>query len=108
MVWLSLSFQEAHAHAQVEIPKYFAAKGDLEMQVRDAVMQESRDECAKAAQLLSSERIDDQSIELAKSEMLARRLLRQQLQTVDSLREKGFLVDSEASALAQDVHHALH
>jgi len=103
-IFIALSFQEAHARAQAEVPKYFAADDALDNQVQQLVAHESSLQCRKAAELLES--LPPDVVELGKSEMLARKLLHLQRDRIGHLREKGLLTDSEASLMDHSVQHA--
>jgi len=103
-VYIALSFQEAHARAQAEVPKYFSADDALDMRVQQQVAHESSLQCRKAAELLESVSAD--VVELGKSEMLARKLLHLQQDRISHLKEKGLLTDGEASHMAHQVQLA--
>mmetsp|Transcript_62900 Transcript_62900/g.195180 ORF Transcript_62900/g.195180 Transcript_62900/m.195180 type:complete len:279 (+) Transcript_62900:2-838(+) len=105
-VYVALSFQEAHARAQSEVPKYFAADDELDAQVHKQVARESSLQCSRAAELLG--RLPPEAVELGKSHMLARKLLQVQLDRVGHMKEKGLLTDAEASFLQHQVKEATH
>lgn len=104
-VWLSLSFQEAHTRARADVPKYFNAKTPVEEEVQELVLKESEEQCSLAAQAL--ENVQPASLELGKSEMLARRVLTMQIEKVSHLHEKNIISEAEASHLQHTVKDAL-
>jgi len=103
-VIIALSFQEAHARAQAEVPKYFAADDALDNQVQQQVARESSDQCRRAAQLLAC--IPADIVEMGKSELLARKLLHLQQDRISHVKEKGLLTASEAADMDHQIQHA--
>merc|ERR1712048_589446 len=103
-VYLALCFQQAHLLAQAEVPKYFAASDEFDLQVQQQVARESVLQCRRASELL--EQVPVEAVELGKSEMLARKLLHQQIEQVRHMVEKGLLTVSEAHHLEQQIQES--
>eukprot|EP00929_Paragymnodinium_shiwhaense_P075087 TRINITY_DN3839_c0_g1_i3.p1 TRINITY_DN3839_c0_g1~~TRINITY_DN3839_c0_g1_i3.p1 ORF type:complete len:1009 (+),score=126.20 TRINITY_DN3839_c0_g1_i3:174-3200(+) len=101
----ALCFQDAHAMARQEVPKYFGAQDVMEIQVQQTVDRESAEQCRRATELL--DRLDSRLVELAKSQMLARRLLQMQSSHIEHMSENGVLSASEASQLKEDIDTAM-
>jgi NhaP-type Na+/H+ or K+/H+ antiporter len=108
-VFVALSYIEAHTFAQEELidrmPKRLGRSDKLDVIVQNRVVKESvdqRQEAQKFVGLLPSD-----FVELGKSEMLARRLLHQQVTEVQQKKEMGFLSSKEADHLCEPCHEAL-
>ncbi|CAJ1330028.1 unnamed protein product [Effrenium voratum] len=96
-----LSFLEAHRSAREELPRFFHDSA----QVKETVAAESMDECKDAQQMLQA--LPDDLVTLARTEMLARKLLQQQLHEVEELKERGLLTSADASKLGHHVQSEL-
>lgn len=98
-VYVVLSFQEAHMYAQEEVKKYLSTRDPVAIEVMQRVASESEDQLQRASALLGE--LSQDSVELGRSEMLARKLLHQQLSHVEHMEESGLLTPSEASSMQQ-------
>jgi NhaP-type Na+/H+ or K+/H+ antiporter len=96
-VLVILSFQEAHLEAQKQVPKYLDMEDAFDVKVHQQIRQESALECEQAADFLR--RLPAQDVEMAKSEMLARKLLNSQIKHINEMEEKGVLSSFEAGHL---------
>jgi len=103
--FVALSYIEAHTFAQAEIPQNIGMDDALDMRVQKQVIHESNLQKQKAADLIS--RLPPQTVEVAKSEMLARRLLRQECEEIHHMQEAGFLTQAEANHLQEPCLKAL-
>lgn len=103
-VYIALSFQEAHVHAESAVPEHMGSSGRWNDGITQQVCRESCEQRARAAELL--EQIPKRFVELGKSEMLARKLLHTQRESLAELREQGFLTASEASHMEHQVLEA--
>jgi hypothetical protein len=97
VVYAVLSFQDAHHHAQAQIPQYCGTEDPLDVRVHNQIREESTAQCARATELL--QRLPQQDVEVGKSEMLARKLLHSQIRHLNEMREKGVLTSVEAGHL---------
>ena len=97
-----LSFMEAHRRAREELPRFF--HGD-DIKVQRQVSEESLAECLEAEVILKA--IPEDLVVLARTEMLARKLLQEQLHEVDELKERGLLTSADASKLGHHVQAEL-
>lgn len=109
IIYGCLSFLDAHHRAQEEVPAYFqSASGVNEallVQVEQQINIESTQECQRALQQLQA--LPVEKVTLAKSKMLARRLLNLQIDEVQFLKSKGVIAEMEASELEHNVHEAI-
>merc|ERR1719221_1947064 len=96
-VYVALCYQDAHERARSEVPTFFGSDSELDAKVQQRVAEESLEQCKKAAELL--ELVPAESVELGKSEMLARKLLQLQMEHVTTMLDKGLLTNSEANVL---------
>jgi len=104
-IQLLLSFLEAHQNAQHEVPKYFATEASAEMrEVESKVRKESIAQCQSAKEMLRehSQELQD----LAKSEMLARKVLHIQAKEIAEMQEKGVITASEANDFKHQIYDA--
>jgi len=101
-VYCILSFMHAHQEAQREVPLFFDASSS---QVQDTVAGESKAQTDEAKHFL--DKIPADMVKLGKTEMLARKLLHNQLSEVDKLKERGLLASADASKLEHGVQAAL-
>merc|ERR1740117_2576750 len=90
---VTLCFMEAHARARRSMPEICVLHGAVDQEVHDEVLKESEQSSKLAADYLAT--IDASTVELAKSEMLSRRLLKLQIEKVDNLQNKGVLLATE-------------
>ncbi|CAE7360853.1 NHX7 [Symbiodinium natans] len=97
-----LSFLEAHRQAREELPRFFHNDS---LEVQDLVAAESTAEVLEATKLLQGLPAD--VVTLARTEMLARKLLQEQLEEVAELKERGLLTSSDASKLDHRVQDSL-
>lgn len=97
VVYAVLSFQDAHLHAQAQVPQYCGTEDPLDVRVHKQVREESVAQCARATALL--QRLPQQDVEVGKSEMLARKLLHSQIRHLREMKEKGVLTSVEAGHL---------
>mmetsp|Transcript_252 Transcript_252/g.540 ORF Transcript_252/g.540 Transcript_252/m.540 type:complete len:934 (-) Transcript_252:70-2871(-) len=104
-VYVALCYQEAHLRARAEVPTFFGADSELDKRVQQKVAQESTEQCKQAAELL--EVVPAESVELGKSEMLARKLLHLQMERVTHMLDKGLFTNSEANHLEHQVTQAV-
>lgn len=107
-VFASLFFQEAHHHAREELPKFFGSLDTVSLKLQEEVFDESKAQCALASAFLEAE-LQAQQIDyltLAKSEILARHLLQQQLESVTLMQEMGIFTDAETEGLLEGVQVA--
>lgn len=104
-VYAVLCFQEAHTRARKEVLQLFNTGDDLDERVHRLVSLESEAECRRATELLML--LPANHVELGKSEMLARRLLHKQMESVQELEEKGLLTAAEASELEHRAHDSI-
>jgi len=103
--FIILSYIEAHTFAQHELPLCLGKDCGLEGKVYSQVIHESNLQKQKADDIAGI--LPPDSLELAKSEMLARRLLRQNLHELDEKEEAGFLTYAETDELRKPCHKAL-
>lgn len=104
-VYAAVCFMDAHAHAQHELLEHYGGEDTLEKEVQKKVISESQQQSAQAKQLLDS--VSPQYVELAKSEMLARRILHSQIHRVHHVLETGILTASEAGNLEREADEAV-
>mmetsp|Transcript_56523 Transcript_56523/g.105992 ORF Transcript_56523/g.105992 Transcript_56523/m.105992 type:complete len:818 (-) Transcript_56523:92-2545(-) len=97
-----LSFLEAHRQAREELPRFFHNDS---IQVQDLIAAESKAQASEAARML--EGLDKELVTLARTEMLARKLLQEQLEEVSELKERGLLTASDSAKLGHRVQGAL-
>ncbi|CAE7328094.1 NHX7, partial [Symbiodinium pilosum] len=97
-----LSFLEAHRNAREELPRFFHNDS---VEVQDLVAAESTAEVLEATRLLQT--LPENLVTLARTEMLARKLLQEQLDEVAELKEQGLLTASDASKLDHRVQGSL-
>jgi hypothetical protein len=112
-----LSFLEAHAAARLELQSkegVFAEIGHHNSQqdcpvsskaARDRICDESREECAKAQAVLAA--IPSEFKEVAKCEMLARKLLRSQKDHIHHMEEHNLITHAEAKEMVSHVSKAM-
>eukprot|EP00439_Symbiodinium_sp_Y106_P002991 s186_g1.t1 len=93
-----LSFLEAHRQAREDLPRFFHNDS---VEVQDLVAAESTAEALEATRLLQG--LPSDLVTLARTEMLARKLLQEQLDEVAELKERGLLTSSDASKLDHGV-----
>merc|ERR1712232_1314814 len=79
---------------RAEVPRYFGELYDLDREVQQIVNNESRELCEEAQRLLSN--IDAELVAFGQSRMLAQKLLRLQLDEVETLVKEGALSAQEA------------
>jgi len=101
----ALSFQDAHHRAQREVPKYIGSGERFDDEVEAQIARESSEQCELAEKMLGM--LPKEQVEVAKSKMLARKLLSQQLERISFMSEKGLLTESEASHMEQNVNEAI-
>lgn len=104
-IYAVLSYQEAHKHARGSVPKYFTEGEELDRQVQEIIADESRKACQEAGRLLQG--VDDRAVTFGRSRMLAQKLLRHQLEEIETLSHHGILNMSEAHHITDDIHDAL-
>jgi hypothetical protein len=104
-VFVALSYIEAHTFAQNAIPESLGRDDAVGVRVLKQVIQESSLQVQKASTYI--ENLPPEFVEMSKSEMLARRLLRQHIAEVQHKQEGGFLTSKEAETLCAPCHHAL-
>jgi len=104
-VYAATCFMDAHAHAQHELPEHYGSEDTLEKEVQNKIIAESQQQCAQAKELLDS--MPPQYVELAQSEMLARKILHSQIHRVHHELERGILTAAEASNLERDADEAI-
>jgi len=104
-VFIALSYVEAHTFAQEEIQHSLGRDDALDVKVQQKVVEESNKQREMAMKFISH--IPHEFVELGKSEMLARRLLRQHMHEVDEKQECGFLTKTEAEHLNEPCLEAL-
>lgn len=104
-IYVALCFQEAHAHARLELPNFFGTDTSLDASVQEQVAYESQQECLRAAEFLQL--MPEEQVELGKSEMLSRKLLQVQMEEIVDLLSKGLLKQSEADFLENQVTTAM-
>lgn len=97
-----LSFLEAHRQAREDLPRFFHNDS---VEVQDLVAAESTAEALEATRLLQG--LPSDLVTLARTEMLARKLLQEQLDEVAELKERGLLTSSDASKLDHRVQSSL-
>jgi len=98
-VYAALAFIEAHKAARAEVQQQFCTEEIFGLQVKMAVAEESKAQCARAHSALAHLPLD--AVEAGKSRMLAGRLLNLQVQKVTELKEMGILSQTGAG-------HILH
>jgi len=104
-VFVALSYIEAHTWVQEEIPQSLGRDDAVGLRVQKQVVHESNLQRQKALNFIGG--LPPEFVVLAKSEMLARRLLRQHISEVQHKKEAGFLTQAEATYLVGTSHHAL-
>jgi len=104
-VFVALSYIEAHTWVQEEIPQSLGRDDAVGLRVQKQVIHESTLQRTKALNFIST--LPPEFVELGKSEMLARRLLRQHISEVEHKKEAGFLTQAEATYLVETSHKAL-
>jgi len=104
-VYAAVCFIDAHAHAQHELPEHYGGEDTLEKEVQKKIIAESQQQCAQAKELLDS--MPPQYVELARSEMLARRILHSQIHRVHHVLEQGILTSKEAGNLEREADEAV-
>jgi NhaP-type Na+/H+ or K+/H+ antiporter len=104
-IYVALSFIEAHTFAQVEVPRNIGTDDAVDIRVQKQVLHESNLQKQKAIDLIES--MPMWLVERCKSEMLARKLLRQRLGMVEHMKTGGFLTKAEATHIEEPCHHAL-
>lgn len=104
-IYVALSYIEAHTFTQTEMPPNIGMDDALDVRVQKQVIQESNRQMQKASDLIQS--FPGWLVERCKSEMLARRLLKQHLAEVEHMHESGFLTKSEAEHICEPCLHAL-
>lgn len=100
-VYVVLSFLEAHAYAQEEMKKYLSSRDPVATEVIERVASESEEQRQMATAMLGQ--LKQEYVQLGKSEMLARKLLQEQLAHVGHMEESGLLTPSEASNMTHKV-----
>merc|ERR1719217_1241419 len=104
-VYAVLSFLHAHTRAQEEVPSYFGKNDPLVSRIQQQVNGESNHQCQWAKRRLDMIQAD--TISLAKSKMLSRRLLDLQTDEVRFLKGKGVLTETEASVLEWKINDSM-
>jgi NhaP-type Na+/H+ or K+/H+ antiporter len=104
-VFVALSYLEAHAFAQEQIQLSLGRDDDVGVRVRKQVIHESTLQRQQALEFVAQQ--PPEFVELSKSEMLARRLLRKYIHEVVEKKESGFLSKGEADHLCDESHEAL-
>jgi len=100
-----LSFIKAHEHAQEHVPLYFG-KGDPHIaHVAQQVNSESEHQCQIARQRLAE--LPEQAVTMAKSRMLAHRILHQQKEEVELWKKRGMLSEQEANEFIERIKENL-
>lgn len=100
-----LSFLQAHARAQEQVPLYFGKGDSLVAHIQQQVNGESEQQCQLARQRLAE--LPPEAIVHAKSRMLAQRILDMQKDEVEMWKQKGVLTEREATLLGDRVNDAL-
>lgn len=104
-VFIALTYIEAHTFAQEEIPLSLGRDDPMDVRVQKQVIHESNLQKQKALEFVAL--LPSDSVELGKSEMLARKLLRQHIHEIEEKEEAGFLSHMEAEHLCEPCRHAL-
>jgi len=107
IIYACLSFLDAHHKAQEEVPHFFRSDDEDPQiaRVEQYVHTESMRECQRAHQRLQL--LPGDKVTIAKSKMLARRLLNLQIDEVQFLKNKGVVADMEAGQLEHHVYAAI-
>jgi len=101
-VYAALACVEAHQAAETQVAKHFAGESVVTGRVQEQVGRESALQREKALAVLKT--VPSETIELAKSKMLAGKLLQLQLKTVGTLEEDGLLEHRGASTIIHHIH----
>jgi len=101
---VALTYLEAHRKARLEVFQYFGTGDEYDSAIEAEVVAESEALCERAAAVFT----DEEGTELARSRMLARKLLQLQTEHIAHMREKGLVTEMEATDLEHvHVHSAL-
>lgn len=98
-----LSFLHAHSRAQEEVPQYFGRADSQLDYIWKKVNYESQQQCQLARQRLGM--FPAETVVIAKSKLLASRILAFQLDEVRYYQGKGVITEGMAKTLEERVHH---
>merc|ERR1719160_341174 len=98
-----LSFLHAHTRAQEEVPQYFGRTDSQLDYIWKKVNYESQQQCQLARQRLAA--LPRETVAIAKSKMLASRILAFLLDEVRYYQSKGVITEGMAKTLEERVHH---
>jgi NhaP-type Na+/H+ or K+/H+ antiporter len=98
-IYIALCYIEAHTFAQAELLSNMGNGSAMDLQVQKQVINESNLQKQKAYDLIYS--LPSQSVEMAKSDMLARKLLRQHMSEIERMLHLGLLTRVEADHLSK-------
>merc|ERR1719160_2085479 len=98
-----LSFLHAHTRAQEEVPQYFGRTDSQLDYIWKKVNYESQQQCQLARQRIAM--LPAETVVIAKSKLLASRILAFQLDEVRYYQGKGVITEGMAKTLEERVHH---
>lgn len=106
LIYASIFFMEAHELSRGELPKLFTTSDAVDELVQQQVSHESLLACQQANEYLNQ--LSGEVVQIAKSHILARKLLMVQVEQVSFLLDKGVISESEVAAFEQHARVELH